>query len=99
MLDQVDREKWRLKIVNRIKIKATYRNGVIEPLNKINLPEGQEVEIELRLPSKTSHVLSREAKKELIQKMNGSMKGTWGRTVEEIDVYIKSERQSWDREF
>ena len=72
---------------------------MIEPLDKINLPEGQELEIELILPLKTSHELSREEKNELIQKMNGSMKGTWGRTVEEIDAYIKSERQSWDREF
>ncbi len=86
-------------VMNTKKIKATYRNGVIEPLNKINLPEGQEIEIELRLPSKCSHDLSREAKKELIHKMNGSMKGTWGRTVEEIDAYIKPERQSWDRDF
>ncbi|MCG9129114.1 antitoxin family protein [Candidatus Poribacteria bacterium] len=87
------------KTVNTKKIKATYRNGVIEPLNKINLPEGQELEIELILPPKTSHELSREEKRALIQKMNGSMKGTWGKTVEEIDSYIKSERQSWDREF
>ena len=86
-------------IMNPKKIKATYRNGVIEPLNKINLPEGQELEIELILPLKTSQEFSREEKNELIQKMNGSMKGTWGRTVEEIDAYIKSERQSWDREF
>ena len=85
--------------MNTKKIKATYRNGVIEPLNKINLPEGQELEIELILPLKTPHKLSREEKKELIQKMNGSMKGTWGKTVEEIDAYIKSERQSCDREF
>lgn len=85
--------------MNTKKIKATYRNGVIEPLNKINLPEGQELEIELILPLKTSHELSREEKKELIQKMNGSMKGTWGGTIEEINTYIKSERESWDREF
>ena len=81
------------------KIKATYRNGVIEPLDKINLPEGQELEVEFRVLLKTPHELSREEKKELIQKMGGSMKGTWGSTVEEIDAYIKSERESWDREF
>ena len=82
-----------------MKIKATYRNGVIEPLHKINLPEGQELEVEFRVLPKTSQELSREEKKELIRKMGGSMKGTWGRTVEEIDAYIRSERQSWDREF
>jgi predicted DNA-binding antitoxin AbrB/MazE fold protein len=86
-------------MIKRKKIKATYRNGVIEPLDKINLPEGQELEVEFRVLLKTPHELSREEKKELIQKMGGSMKGTWGSTLEEIDAYIKSERQSWDREF
>ena len=45
------------------KIKATYRNGVIEPLDKINLPEGQELEVEFSVLPKTSHELSREEKK------------------------------------
>ena len=81
------------------KIKATYRNGVIEPLDRIDLPEGQELEVEFSVLQKTPHELSREEKKELIQKMGGLMKGTWGSTVEEIDAYIQSERQSWNREF
>ena len=85
--------------MKRKKIKATYRNGVIEPLDRIDLPEGQELEVEFSVPQKTPHELSCEEKKELIQKIGGSMKGTWGSTVEEIDAYIKSERQSWDREF
>ena len=81
------------------KIKATYKNGVIKPLDKINLPEGQALEIQIKtLPSVTSE-LSRDQKRELIQKTRGSMKGTWGSTVEEIDAYIMSERKSWDREF
>ena len=41
-----------------MKIKATYRNGVIEPLHKINLPEGQGLEVEFRVIPKTSHELS-----------------------------------------
>ena len=86
-------------MTQRKKIKATYRNGVIEPLDKINLPEGQALEIEFRILLKTPHELSREEKKELIQKMNGSMKEIWGSTVEEIDAYIESERQSWDQKF
>ena len=85
--------------MRRKKIKATYRNGVIEPLDKLNLSEGQELEVEFSVLQKTPHELSREEKKELIQKIGGSMKGTWGSTVEEIDAYIKSERQSWDQEF
>ena len=85
--------------MKRRKIKATYRNGVIEPLDRIDLPEGQELEVEFSVLQKTPRELTHEAKTELIQKMSGSMKGTWGSTVEEIDAYIKSERQSWDREF
>ncbi len=73
------------------KIKATYRNGMIEPLDQISLPEGQELEVEFKVLLKTPHELSREEKNELIQKMNGSMKGTWGSTVEEIEAYIMSE--------
>lgn len=81
------------------KIRATYKNGVIEPLEKINLPDGQELEVELKAVPFVPSELSHQEKKELIQKIRGSMKGTWGNTVEEIDAYIKSERKSWDREF
>ena len=56
------------------KIKATYKNGVIKPLDKINLPEGQALEIQIKtLPSVTSE-LSRDQKRELIQKTRGSVK-------------------------
>ena len=48
------------------------------------------------LPSPSS-ALSKEEKKDLIRKMRGSMKGTWGNSVEEIDVYLKSERKAWNR--
>ena len=44
------------------KIKATYRNGVIEPLDRIDLPEGQELEVEFSVLQKTPRELSREAK-------------------------------------
>ena len=72
--------------MKRQKIKATYRNGVIEPLDRIDLPEGQELEIEFSVPPKTSRELTPEKKKELIQKIGGSMKGTWGSTVEEMTL-------------
>ena len=84
---------------HRTKIRATYKNGVIEPLDEINLPEGQALEVEIKtLPSAASE-LSLDQKRVLIEKVSGSMKGTWGRTVEDIDAYIRSERKSWDREF
>lgn len=81
------------------KIRATYKNGVIEPLDKLNLPDGQELELEFKvLPSATTE-LSKDEKKDLIQKMRDSMKGTWGSTVEEIDAYLKSEREAWNRKY
>ena len=78
------------------KIRARYKNGVIEPLEKLDLPEGQELEVEIKsVPSVTSG-LTVEEKKALIRKLGGCMKGTWG-NVEEIDAYIKSERESWHK--
>ena len=47
------------------KIKATYRNGVIEPLVRIDLPEGQELEVEFRVLQKTPCELTREEKKRI----------------------------------
>lgn len=79
------------------KIRAAYKNGVIEPLEKLNLSEGQELELEFKVLPSTNSVLSKEQKKDLIQKMRGSMKGIWGGTVEEIDTYLQSEKDSWDR--
>ncbi len=77
------------------KIRATYKNGVIEPLDKLNLPDGQELELEIKvLPSATA-VLSKEEKKDLIQKMRSTMKGPWGSSAEEIDAYLESERKAW----
>lgn len=78
------------------KIRATYKNGVIEPLAKFNLSEGQLIELEFKvLPSATTE-LTKEEKRNLIRKMCGSMKGTWGSTLEEIDANLRTERESWD---
>ena len=81
------------------KIRATFKNGVIEPLEKINFPEGQALEVEIKAFPSITPELSPDQKRGLIQKTRGSMKGTWGNTTEEIEAYIKSERNSWDREF
>lgn len=81
------------------KIRATYKNGVIEPLDKLNLPEGQELELEFKVLLSATTELSKEEKRNLMQKMRGSMKGTWGSTVEEVDNYLKSEREAWNRKY
>ena len=41
-----------------MKIKAIYRNGVIEPLDRIDLPEGQELEVEFSVLQKTPRELT-----------------------------------------
>ena len=46
--------------MKRKKIKATYRNGVIEPLDRIDLPEGQELEVEFSVLQKTPRELTPE---------------------------------------
>lgn len=81
------------------KIKATYKNGVIEPIEKLNLPDGQELEVVFTVLSSVTPELSEEEKKELIREMGGSMKGTWGSTVEEIETYLNSDRESWNKAF
>ena len=43
------------------KIKATYRNGVIEPPVRIDLLEGQELEVEFSVLQKTPRELIPEA--------------------------------------
>lgn len=74
------------------KVKATYKNGVIEPLVKLNLFDGQELELEIKVLPYATSKLSREEKRELIQEMRGSMKGTWGNTAEDVDAFITAER-------
>ena len=66
------------------KIRATYKNGVIELLDKIDLPEGQSLEVEIKtLPSATSE-LSLDQKRELIQKTRGSMKAHGGGLLKKL---------------
>ena len=57
--------------MKRKKIKATYRNGVIEPLGKINLPEGQELEVEFSVPQKTPRELTPQTYTALIRQSEG----------------------------
>ena len=57
--------------MKRKKIKATYRNGVIEPLDKINLPEGQELEVEFSVPQKTPRELMPQTYTALIRQSEG----------------------------
>ena len=57
--------------MKRKKIKATYRNGVIEPLDRIDLPEGQELEVEFSVLQKTPHELTPEEATQPIRLLSG----------------------------
>ena len=78
------------------KIKARYKNGVIEPLEKINLPDGQELEVDFKAVPLGTSELSVEEKKALIRKLRGSAEGLWGETVKEVDAHIRSLRAEWE---
>lgn len=84
-------------------IKARYRNGVIEPLEEMNMPENCVLEVSFKsVPAASEPELSdaekRKIQQEFIEQTSGLFKGIWGCTAQEIDDYIQSERESWDRE-
>ena len=60
------------------KIRATYKNGVIEPLDKINLPEGQALEVEIKTLPSANFELSLDQKRALIEKTRGSIEKAHG---------------------
>ena len=77
-------------------IKAKYKNGVFEPLEEVDLLEDSELEVNFKFaPSVSEPELSaveqRKIQQEFIEQTSGLFKGTWGRTAEEIDDYIRSE--------
>ena len=60
-----------------MKIKATYRNGVIEPLDKINLLEGQELEVEFKVLPKTPRELTFEETTQTYTALIRKSEGWW----------------------
>ena len=63
--------------MKRKKIKATYRNGVIEPLDKIDLPEGQELEVEFSVLQKTPRELTPEEATQTYTALIRQSEGWW----------------------
>ncbi len=63
--------------MKRKKIKATYRNGVIEPLDRIDLPEGQELEIEFSVLQKTPRELMPEEATQTYTALIRQSEGWW----------------------
>ena len=59
------------------KIKATYRNGVIEPLDRIDLPEGQELEVEFSVLQKTPRELNHEEATQTYTALIRKSEGWW----------------------
>ena len=69
-------------MVNTLKIEAVYSGGVFKPFEKISLPEGEKVEIEI---------------KEMNRKRNISLRGLWkGATIKEED--IDEAKHIWGRQ-
>ena len=84
-------------------IKARYRNGVIEPLEEIHMPEDSVLEVSFRSVDgvdEPEHSVEekRKIQQEFVEQTSGLFKGLWGRNAQEIDDYIRAERESWDRE-
>ncbi len=63
--------------MKRKKIKATYRNGVIEPLDRIDLPEGQELEVEFSVLQKTPRELTPEEAMQTYTALIRQSEGWW----------------------
>ena len=73
------------------KIKATYRNGVIEPLDKLNLPEGQKLEIEFSVLQKTPHELIPEEATQTYTALIRKSEGWWIGWILEVRGVIGQE--------
>ena len=78
--------------MTRKKIKATYRNGVIEPLDQLNLPEGQELEIEFSVLQKTSRELIPEEATQTYTALIRKSEGWWIGWILEVRGVICQER-------
>ena len=74
------------------KIKATYRNGVIEPLDKLNLPEGQELEVEFSVLQKTPRELIPEEATQTYTALIRKSEGWWIGWILEVRGVIGQER-------
>ena len=75
-----------------MKIKATYRNGVIEPLDRIDLPEGQELEVEFSALPKTPCALTSEEATQTYTALIRQSEGWWIGWILEIRGVIGQER-------
>ena len=74
------------------KIKATYRNSVIEPLVRIDLPEGQELEVEFSVLQKTPRELTPEAARQTYTALIRKSEGWWLGWILEVRGVIGQER-------
>ncbi len=74
------------------KIKATYRNGVIEPLDRIDLPEGQELEVEFSVLQKTSREPMPEEATQTYTALIRQNEGWWIGWILEVHGVIGQER-------
>ena len=73
-------------------ITTIYEDGVLKPLRKVNLKNHQRVQITINSIDKTTKDTIKERS---IMELAGLGKEIW--KGEDIENYIKEERNSWDR--
>ena len=66
-------------------------------VRKLGLEPGDKLGVELR---DGRIVLTRQPRtaEEWVRRFSGALKGLYGETVEELDEYVRRERESWERE-
>jgi len=78
--------------MERKKIKATCQNGVIEPLDRVDPPEGQELEVEFSILQKTRCELTPEAATQTYTALIRQSEGWWIGWILEVHGVIGQER-------
>ena len=76
-------------------IRAKYKNGIIQPLEDVDLPEGHEIFVEFKSASADAPKLSAAEKKQRIDELCGSST-LWGTSAEDVDGYLHAIRQTWE---
>lgn len=86
-----------MKFINSVRIGKKGQVVIPEYIRKsLNLDENSILSIHLDLDEEK--VILIPANK-LGTQTRGMLKGTWGRTREEVDNYISKERDTWDRNY
>jgi len=73
-------------------LKATVRAGGMVEVTDPDLPVGETVEVTVRLSNE-----NKSARQSVLDILNASEGGVLFKSVEDVDSYIRQERELWDR--